>query len=361
MLSTTRSSGLPLSQETIAAAMTAEPATRLPIDLTSAYAEAEGEAVGLDEAVGWMRAAGETTRLRLLVLLDRLDLTVSDLMSILQQSQPRLSRHLKLLVEAGLAERSREGAWAYFRTVNQGPARSFLNAILQPLDDLDPVFAADAEALEEVLRNRQKRASDYFASNAANWDRIRSLHIAEEAVEEAMLELGLKAYPKTLLDLGTGTGRILQLFSPHIDRGVGVDTSHDMLSVARSTLAADKSNHLQARLGNVYALNAVERYDLVVLHQVLHFLEEPGAAIAQAAACLSPGGRLLIVDFAPHELEFLREEHAHRRLGISDTQIGLWLAEGGLSELDTRTLVPDMASDDEDALTVRLWLAGADR
>ncbi|MEM1039264.1 MAG: metalloregulator ArsR/SmtB family transcription factor [Pseudomonadota bacterium] len=329
-------------------------------------AAAGDEAVGLDEAVGWMRAAGETTRVRLLVLLDQLDLTVSDLMSILDQSQPRLSRHLKLLVEAGLAERSREGAWAYFRTVNRGPARSFLNAILQPLDGDDPVFAADGKALERVLRSRQQRASDYFANNAANWDRIRALHIAEEAVEEAMLTMALAANPKTLLDLGTGTGRILQLFAPHIERGVGLDTSHDMLSVARSALASDNTPHIQARLGDVYALNPVERYDLIVLHQVLHFLEEPGAAIARAAACLSTDGRLLIVDFEPHRHEFLREDHAHRRLGISDAQIELWFADCQLQVMETRSLKvePTLSDptkdgpvvDSDEALTVRLWL-----
>ncbi|MEM9678122.1 MAG: metalloregulator ArsR/SmtB family transcription factor [Pseudomonadota bacterium] len=335
-------------------------------EVTGIDVPGDDEAVGLDEAVGWMRAAGETTRVRLLVLLDQLDLTVSDLMSILDQSQPRLSRHLKLLVEAGLAERSREGAWAYFRTVNRGPARSFLNAILQPLDRDDPVFAADGKALERVLRSRQQKASDYFANNAANWNRIRALHIAEEAVEEAMLSMTLAANPKTLLDLGTGTGRILQLFAPHIERGVGMDTSHDMLSVARSALAGDNTPHIQARLGDVYALNPVEQYDLIVLHQVLHFLEEPGAAIARAAACLNRDGRLLIVDFEPHGHEFLREEHAHRRLGISDSQIELWFADCQLQVLETRSLkveptllgqTRDSALEArEEALTVRLWL-----
>ncbi|MEL6946464.1 MAG: metalloregulator ArsR/SmtB family transcription factor [Pseudomonadota bacterium] len=316
------------------------------------------EGVGLDASLSWMRAAGEMTRLRLLYLLDRLDLTVSDLMEILNQSQPRLSRHLKLLVDAGLAERSREGAWAYFSTVNSGAARAFLDAILQPLNEQDPTFAADLRVLEAVRAKRQKRASDYFAANAENWDRIRALHIGEDDVEAAMLDMGLSAAPRSLLDLGTGTGRILELFAPHVARGVGLDSSRDMLAVARAALANRQHPHMQVRQGDAYALEGVGRFDLVVLHQVLHFLEEPDLALRQAASCLNADGRLLIVDFAPHGIEDLRERHAHRRLGMSDQQMAQWFDEVGLQQFDERALVPQQTTVDGEALTVRLWLAG---
>ena len=302
-----------------------------------------------------MRAAGEPTRLRLLALLDKLDLTVSDLIAILDQSQPRISRHLKLLVEAGLAERFQEGAWAYFRTIDHGPARRFLDGVLKPIADDDDIVAQDEARLSEIRADRARRAADYFAANAEDWDKIRSLHIAEDQVEAFMLDLGLMCEPESILDLGTGTGRILQLFAPHVDHGVGVDTSRDMLSVARAALAEEAINHLQVRYGDVYKLADGERYDLVVLHQVLHFLEDPSLALRRAKRRLSKEGRLLIVDFAPHEFEFLREQHAHRRLGMATPQIKRWLALAGLNLVEERMLTP--TDGDETALTVALWLA----
>lgn len=306
-----------------------------------------------------MRAAGEPTRLRLLALLDKVDLTVSDLISILNQSQPRISRHLKLLVEAGLAERFQEGAWAYFRTVDHGAARLFLNTVLKPLAQDDAQVVADNEKLQLVREKRGKRASDYFAANAEGWSKMRSLHVAEDDVEAAMLDLGLAGAegvaPKTMLDLGTGTGRILQLFAPHLERGVGVDTSHDMLSVARSALVDNAYEHMQVRHGDVYRLGDGERFDLIVLHQVLHFLEDPGLALRHAKRRLNKNGRILIVDFAPHEFEFLRDEHAHRRLGMNTEQMKRWFSLAGLRLVGERMLAP--AQEAETALTVALWLA----
>lgn len=316
----------------------------------------DGQNNSLDDTVGWMRAAGEPTRLRLLALLDKTDLTVSDLIAILEQSQPRISRHLKLLVEAGLAERFQEGAWAYFRTVDGGAARRFLDAVLNPIARDDAVVVRDEQMLSEIQATRAKVAADYFAANAEQWGKIRSLHIAEDEVEAEMLDMGLAGHPSSLLDLGTGTGRILQLFAPHVGKGLGIDTSRDMLSVARSTLAADAIKHMQVRHGDVYRLSDGDRFDLIVLHQVLHFLEDPSLALRRAKRRLSNEGRVLIVDFAPHQLEFLRDEHAHRRLGMETAQIRRWLAVAGLKLVDERMLKPQ--SDDDSALTVALWLAG---
>lgn len=309
-----------------------------------------------DECIGWMRAAGEPTRIRLLALLDRLDLTVSELIEILDQSQPRVSRHLKLLVEAGLTERFQEGAWAYFRTVDDGAARAFLDGVLKPLARSDdPVLRGDLQRLQDIQQRRSSRAQGYFAKNAEQWSRIRSLHVEEQAVEEAMLSLGLAGKPQTVLDLGTGTGRILQLFAPHVRRGVGIDTSHDMLAVARASLAAPEAQHLQVRHQDVYSLVEGDRFDLVVLHQVLHFLEDPALALRHAKRRLAAGGRVLIVDFLPHDFDFLREEHAHRRLGMSRDQVERWLSFAGL-KLEEETLLPGPKGDEAD-LTVALWTA----
>ena len=310
----------------------------------------------LDDAVAWMRAAGEPTRMRLLALLDKVDLTVSDLISILDQSQPRISRHLKLLVEAGLSERFQEGAWAYFRTVDQGAAKRFLDGVLKPIAADDATIASDEAKLAKIREARAKRAENYFTKNAEHWGKIRSLHIAEDQVEAVMLEMGLPNKPKSLLDLGTGTGRILQLFAPHVERGMGLDTSHDMLSVARSALVRDDVQNMQVRHGDVYRLGEGERYDLIILHQVLHFLEDPALALRHAKRRLSREGRLMIVDFTSHEFEFLRDEHAHRRLGMETPQIKRWFSLAGLELLDERMLKPKDGA--ETALTVALWLAG---
>lgn len=302
-----------------------------------------------------MRAAGEPTRLRLLALLDKAELTVSDLVEILDQSQPRISRHLKLLVEAGLAQRFQEGAWAYFRTTDRGQVRVFLDTILKPLANEDAILAADDARLSSVRDKRAETAASYFAANAEHWNKIRSLHVDENDVEAAMLKMGLDASPQTILDLGTGTGRVLQLFAPHVQLGAGVDSSSDMLSIARTAIRDPKFSHLQVRQGDVYNIVGVELYDLVVLHQVLHFLEDPAVALECAARQIAPGGRLLVVDFSPHELEFLRDEHAHHRLGISNEQMQRWLNDAGLELIQTSSLKP--SDKGNNALTVELWLA----
>jgi len=169
-----------------------------------------------------------------------------------------------------------------------------------------------------------------------------------------MLELGLKSEPNTMLDLGTGTGRILELFAPHVEKGLGLDTSHDMLAVARAALAQGQHDHMQARFGDVYKLDQSTRYDLIVLHQVVHFLEDPALALRQAKRALEQNGRILIVDFAPHEFEFLREEHTHRRLGIATEQIERWFSLAGFKLNEQKMLVPEKGVDN--ALTVALWL-----
>lgn len=314
---------------------------------------------GFDIHLARLRAAGEPTRLRLLVLLDRLDLTVSDLTALLDQSQPRISRHLKLLVDAGLVRRFQEGAWAYFRAVDAGPARVALDGMLDPLDLSDALVAKDLNALDALRVERSARADSYFAANAEHWNAIRALHIAEDAVEEAVLEMGLAGAPQNLLDLGTGTGRMLELFAPHIERGLGIDTSRDMLALARTALERNGHKGLTVRFGDVYdehhaADSANDAgFDLIILHQVLHFLEEPAVALAQAARALSPDGRMVVVDFAPHNAEFLRDEHAHRRLGVSTAQIEFWADSAELKVVETRTLPP--ADGAKENLTLMLW------
>lgn len=318
-----------------------------------------GSPVGLETLVAALRAAGEDTRLRLLALLAEGELSVSDLTDILGQSQPRISRHLKLMAEAGLIERNREGAWAFYRIADRGAEGALARQLVLRLDVADPVLSADRGRLSAVRSARAAAAQAYFDRHAAEWDRIRSLHVPDDVVEAAILDSIGPARLNALLDLGTGTGRILALLADRARRLVGVDTNHAMLAVARANLERAGVARAELRQGDIYAL-PVERgaFDLVLIHQVLHFLDDPARAVREAAQALAPGGRLIVVDFAPHGLEFLREQHAHRRLGFEREQVAAWLAEAGVDVLDHRTL--QTAGDAHEKLTVSLWV-GRDR
>ncbi|KPF42444.1 ArsR/SmtB family transcription factor [Rhizobium sp. G187] len=311
---------------------------------------------GLDRLVDLLKAAGEPTRLRLLELLAAGDLTVTDLTEILGQSQPRISRHLKLLAEADLVDRYQEGAWAYFRLKQEGDGAGFVRQLLLTTEEADPVLTRDRDRLAAVKRARAEKAQAYFSRNASEWDELRRLHVNDADVEAALLALIGEEPVEALLDLGTGTGRILQLFSEHYRRAVGIDASRDMLAVARSNL--DKAGVMAATVRHGDILNLpldAGDYDLVTVHQVLHFLEQPELALAEAVRMLRPGGRLAIIDLAPHELEYLREEHAHVRLGFSHGVMEDWLARFGLTVENVVDLPP--ADGQGKGVTVTIWLA----
>jgi ubiquinone/menaquinone biosynthesis C-methylase UbiE len=303
---------------------------------------------------GTLKAAGETTRLRILALLAEAELTVSDLTDILRQSQPRLSRHLRLLAEGGLVERFREGSWAFFRLAEHGGGTDIARMLLGRLDPDDPVIARDRERLAAVRSARAATAQNYFRRHAAEWDRIRKLHVADAAVEDAIRAALADRPIRALLDLGTGTGRMLELFAGDFERGLGLDLSLDMLALARTRLDRAGLKHCSVRHGDIYDL-ALPRdsFDVVIIHQVLHFLDDSAHALREAARVLRPGGRLLVVDFAPHDLEFLRQEHAHRRLGFAVETVTQWLEGAGLDVLRQQTLPPGP----EGKIAVSLWLA----
>jgi ubiquinone/menaquinone biosynthesis C-methylase UbiE len=317
------------------------------------------ETTSFDALLAALAAAGEPTRLRLLALLAEAELTVTELVTILGQSQPRISRHLKLLLEAGLVERHREGAWVFFLAASTGPIARLWRDILATLAPQDATRLADRGRLAEVRRARAEQAARYFAAHAADWDQLRALHIREERVEAAVAELLGKAPLDAVLDLGTGTGRMLELVAPRAGRAVGIDQSPQMLALARARIEKAGLRNVQLRQGDMYALPVEhDRYDLVIIHQVLHYLDDPARAVREAARALRPAGRLLIVDFAPHEEESLRTQHAHRRLGFSGEEIAGLMEEAGLDVIGRRDLVP--SKKDGGKLTVSLWL-GKDR
>ena len=304
-----------------------------------------------DHTVEALRAAGEPTRLRVLSLLAGEELSVMELSRILDQSQPRVSRHLKLMTDAGLIERFPDGARVFYRLTSDAPARRLIDTVLDVLDTT--AGEADDRRLEEVRRDREVAADAYFERIAPQWDRIRSLYVCETAVEAAILQAAGEGPFDRVVDLGTGSGRMLTLLGKRAKMSLGIDLSQNMLNIARANVSKAGLDKVELRHGDIFATRLPERSaDLVLVHQVLHYLADPAAAVAEAARLVMPGGRLLIVDFAPHRLEHLREEHQHRRLGFSDGEMRRWLGGAGLTASAPIALPPDT-----DGLTVVIWTA----
>lgn len=298
-----------------------------------------------------MKAAAEPTRLRLLVLCAHGDLTVSDLVQILGQSQPRISRHLRLLTEAGLLDRNREGTWVYYRLAQQGAAAALAQTLVDSVPNQDPTVGRDIGRLEAIMKDRAQRAEDYFHRVAARWDEIRSLYVQDDQVEASLRQLIAREQVSDLLDVGTGTGRILEVLAGQVERAIGVDLSPDMLMIARSKLERARLRNCVVRKGDMYDLPvARDSFDAVTLHQVLHYAERPLQAIEEAARVLRPGGRLFIVDFQAHALDFLRDQHEHRWLGFDESSIKTWLEDAGLEPAESEHLKGD-------PLTVSIWSA----
>jgi len=299
-----------------------------------------------------LRAAGEPTRLRILALLAIEELSVLELCRILDQSQPRVSRHLKLLAEAGLVDRFPDGAWVFYRLTAAAAGRRLVDTSLDITDETDPVLRRDGDRLAEVTAERSAEAAAYFARNAARWDEIRALYAAEAKVEAAISRAAGEGALGRLVDLGAGTGRMLTLLGGRTSRAIGLDLSQQMLNIARVNVTSAGLLSCELRHGNIFATGLPAACaDLVTVHQVLHYLGDPAAAVAEAARLVAPGGRLLIVDFAPHGHEFLRSQHQHRRLGFTDEEIIRWLESGGLAG----SVQDSLPSADGEGLTIKIW------
>ncbi|MBX3484232.1 metalloregulator ArsR/SmtB family transcription factor [Phenylobacterium sp.] len=306
------------------------------------------------QTVDVLRAAGEPTRLRILALLEREELAVLELCRVLDQSQPRVSRHLKLLAEAGLVERFPDGAWVFYRLSGAGREQEVIGEVLARINPDDPGLARDRRKLDDVQAERSEAAQAYFAENAAQWDRLRSLYVSDADVEAQVVAAAGGHRVRRLVDLGSGTGRMLTLLAPQADHAIGLDLSQQMLNIARKHVAEAGLSHVDLRHGDIFDTRLPdEAADLVVVHQVLHYLGDPAAAVKEAGRIVAPGGKLIIVDFAPHKHEFLREQHQHRRLGFSDDEMARWLAEAELPAAALTALPPNQA----DGLTVKIWAA----
>jgi ArsR family transcriptional regulator len=306
----------------------------------------------MENLLAALRAIAEPTRLRLVALCAcGGELTVSELTQILGQSQPRVSRHLKLLCDAGVLDRSREGSWAFYRLSGSGPVAGLVRQLIAACNDADPALALDLKRLAAIKQQRAELAADYFRANAAQWHRIRSLYIDEREVETALVDILTRGGPNDLLDIGTGTGRMLEILAGQVGQALGIDQSREMLALARVNLERAGLANARVQLGDMYQLPLPDgSFDAVVIHQVLHYADRPAAVIAEAARVLRPRGLLVLVDFSPHSLEFLREEHAHRRLGFADREIAEWCRAAGLDPAQPYPLPGD-------PLTVVIWTA----
>ncbi|MEO1043911.1 MAG: metalloregulator ArsR/SmtB family transcription factor [Pseudomonadota bacterium] len=302
------------------------------------------------------RALADETRLRILLLLQQMELAVGELALVLDQSQPRVSRHVRILVEAGLAERRKEGSWVFLRLkiASSGVSSAeLLRQLLCQHDFLDPSMAAQRDAdiarLEEIRAQRADQAARYFAAHADEWDAIRMLHQPEDKVEAALLAM-LGDDLGDILDVGTGTGRMIELLADRADHATALDKSPEMLRLARAKLEKFGPDQVEWLLGDFYSLPADnDRFDCVVMHQALHYADNPGAVLTEIGRVLAPGGTVAIIDFAPHALEELRSRDAHARLGFADSQMRDFMAAAGITLSESRELKGA-------PLTIRIWI-----
>jgi ubiquinone/menaquinone biosynthesis C-methylase UbiE len=297
------------------------------------------------------RALADPTRLRVVSLLREMELAIGELALVLDQSQPRVSRHVRILAEAGVIERHREGSWVFLRVPRSGPVASLIATIHHwPYAAAEAEqIAQDAARLVAVRADREIAAARYFAEHAEEWDAIRSRYVAESDVEAAMLAMMQGRRIGHLLDIGTGTGRMAEIFGRTADHITALDRSPEMLRIARTKLTP-QNLPVDLVQGDFLSLPLKDgAVDMVVMHQVLHFAHEPERVIGEVARVLGEGGHVLIVDFAPHNDEELRSVAAHARLGFSDRQMEIWFTAAGLQLEKVETL-------DGGKLSVKLWL-----
>ncbi|MEL6286116.1 MAG: metalloregulator ArsR/SmtB family transcription factor [Pseudomonadota bacterium] len=310
----------------------------------------------MDKLIDQLKAVGEPTRLRILSLLRQDDLAVGELVQILGQSQPRLSHHLKVLSSAGVVQRLPEGAWVFYRLATSHEILPLFDYVFAQIDADEAAVSRDRARLDAIRQARANAANTYFAQVAETWDTVRSLHYPNEAIESAVLDLVGPGPFDRVVDLGTGTGRMLVLLAPRAKAVEGLDLSHHMLNVARANLEGASIANARVRHGDAAATPFdTASADLVIIHQVLHFIDNPAGVLVEADRLLRPGGRLLVVDFAPHALEFLRDDHGHRRLGIRAEAMAAWTAETSLSLSPPRRFDPPSGM--AEGLSVQIWTA----
>ncbi|MEP3226680.1 MAG: metalloregulator ArsR/SmtB family transcription factor [Parasphingorhabdus sp.] len=313
----------------------------------------------MNQILDIFRALADPTRIRIMLLLLQMELAVGELAQILNQSQPRISRHIRILDEAGLAERRKEGSWVFLRP-GPAPELELLRRLFRSESVISSTQAdADQAQLALIRKARAEMADRYFEAHAQEWDAIRSLHLPEDDVEQAMIALLKDIDLGHMLDIGTGTGRMVEIFGPHSRKVTALDKSPEMLRLARAKLLgnetektpqAELAQKTELKLGDFNSLPIADtEMDSVLLHQVLHYAPHPEAVLAEVSRVLRSGGTVMIADFAPHDHEELRTTHAHARLGFSDERMKRWFADAQIDMVQCRTL-------DGGQLTVKIWV-----
>lgn len=311
----------------------------------------------LPDLVEVLRALAEPTRLRIVEILKVGELTVTELCQVLAMSQPRISRHLRILSEAGLLTRHVEGSWVFYRHATDGRERALLQSVLALYPDNDLQRARDRQHLRRLQQQSIKKARSFFRRVARTWDSIQRLYVPEEEIEQAIRQALGEQRGYRLVDMGTGTGRILELLADDAVEGIGIDQSAEMLAIARGKLLQHQFGHCRLLKQDLTETTLPDKYaDIVTLHHVMHYLDDPGTAIAEGSRLLAPGGLLLIVDFAPHAIEDLRLKHSHRRLGYEDSEVQRWCTLAGLTKFNAQHLVLNTV-EDAGTLTAVLWSA----
>ncbi len=291
----------------------------------------------MDKLLKSLRAIAEPTRLRILAICAHAELTASDIVAILDQSQPRVSRHLKLLVTAGLLERNQEGNWAYYQTPYSSKNMELGRIIVGLIPKNSQILINDLDKLKKIKQSRSKLADEYFCNNAADWEILRKLHIDNDKIDAALLNNITIGKIGSLLDIGTGTGHILKILSPKVDKAIGIDKSHEMLTIARANIDKTQYPNVELRHGDMYNIAYDNNYfDMITIHMVLHYAEYPDLLLKEASRLLRPNGKVILVDFEPHTQEYLREDHAHKWLGFNDAKIKALMKN---AELDYQCLL----------------------
>lgn len=307
-----------------------------------------------DSVINLLRAAGEATRLRIVALLTNGEMVAQEITAILGQSQPRVSNHLKQLHEAGLIEKRSEGSWVFHKLSDAESPKRITNLVLEMLGTFNHQIELDKRKFFEIRQKREEQAKSYFEKVAPEWETLRALHQPEKGVEEALLNL-IKGEKFNLhLDLGAGLGSILECLQPYCVQSEGIDRSHQMLAIAR--FRTEKyDGKIRLRHGDILHLPHLDQSaDLVSIHQVLHYLDDPMAAIKEASRVLKTNGVLLIAEFAPHKNEELRTDFGHKRLGLAPQDIVTWCKNNGFEEAGAILVSDENKKDHKEALKVNV-------
>jgi ubiquinone/menaquinone biosynthesis C-methylase UbiE/DNA-binding transcriptional ArsR family regulator len=284
-----------------------------------------------------LSALADPTRCRMLLLLERHELTVSELCAVLQLPQSSVSRQLKTLADASWVTSRRDGTSRYYSLLLETADTQTLWQLTRGQLEGKSATAQDVRRLERVLAARRAASEQFFASVSGKWDKLRDELFGDDFAFRAMA--GLLDDEWTVADLGCGTGSMTAVLAPHVKQVIGVDASEEMLDAAKSRLAS--ATNIEFRKGSLEALPVFpESVDAATLMLVLHHLPSPADALSEAARILKPGGRVLIVDMAPHEKDDYRRQMGHVWLGFSEEQMKKMLAAAGFTKVKLHALPP---------------------